>query len=327
VTAVRERSPAGAPAVTAAPAITARAVRLLYANGRGLQDFSLEVPRGSIFGLLGANGSGKTTFLHLVAGLLKPQVGELTVLGQASPRQPGSERISYVFQQEALDHSMTLRETLALSATLYSVLPSGSADDVLSSLGLTERLDDRVGSLSGGLRRRLELARALLQAPRLLVLDEPSLGLDIDARHWFWSHLGGLSDADVTVLVASNDVSDVNEFCTEVALISGGQCVAQDHPERLTGGVEGETLLVRWPGVTDDDLQTLRQHREVTSITRAGDSVQVAGASARALLSLFVAFPGPAPQAVELRKASLADVYFRLTGTLINDREERATSE
>lgn len=297
-------------------AIEARGLRHLYGGGRGLSSLELQVPGGSIFGLLGPNGSGKSTFLLLVAGLLTPQEGALAVLGREAPHTD-RRRLGWVFQEQALDPMLSVRETLKLSARLYDIAVRDTRS-LVTAFGLDERLDDRCGELSGGLRRRLELARAVQHRPALLLLDEPTLGLDIDSRKAFWQELGRLNAAGLTVVAATNDVGEAEQYCSEVALIREGRTVAQGSPTSLRSGLRQQSLQLRWPGLSDDAFAGLSALEGVGSVARAGEIVRLTAPDARAVLPGLLAIDSGQLEAIEIRESSLEDAYFQITGTLLS---------
>lgn len=296
-------------------AIDARELRYLYARERGLKSLDLQVPAGTTFGLLGRNGSGKSTFLLLIAGLLNPQAGLLKVLGhegRAIPRR----RMGWVFQEQSLDPLLSVRETLELSTRLYG----GATRDPMAlaaSFGLNDRLNDRAGELSGGLRRRLELARAVQHRPDLLLLDEPTLGLDIDSRKAFWEELGRLNASGLTVLAATNDVSEAEQYCSEVAFIRDGRAVAQGSPAHLRAGLRPESLQLRWPGLSDTHFAELGALDGVVGATRSGEMVRLTAPDARAVIPGLLALQSGKLEAIEVGQSSLEDAYFQITGSLL----------
>jgi ABC-2 type transport system ATP-binding protein len=196
----------------------------------------LSVKQGNITGILGPNGAGKTTLLSLVTELRHPSAGEITVLGKRLPVRGGElrRRIGVVLQETALYDELTTAENLHFAASLYNIHdPQHRIGEVLDLLGLAERADDIVGTLSGGLRRRVAVARALLHQPELLIIDEPTLGVDADARHAIWSHLRLLRSGGTTILVATNYLDEALALCDLAAVLRQGKLLAYETPQAL----------------------------------------------------------------------------------------------
>ncbi|MEX2237682.1 MAG: ABC transporter ATP-binding protein [Dehalococcoidia bacterium] len=303
------------PPAASTAAITAKDLVHRYQPERGLRGLSLSVPRGTIYGLLGPNGSGKTTFLLLIAGLLEAKSGSLEVLGYA-PGKAAAGRLGWVFQEQSLDPLLTVRETLALSAKLYRVSPH-SVTAAADRARLDDRLDERVSTLSGGMRRRLELARALQHGPELLLLDEPTLGLDLESRRDFWALVDELRGDGLTVLLASNDVSEVEANCTRVAFLRDGRLVAEGSPAELRKGMQEQSIELHWPGLAEQDFDGLANLPGVSGAARSGDIVRLTTAEARRLLPRLLELKSGTIESIQVRESSLEDAYFRLTGHLI----------
>jgi len=207
------------------------------AGGRVLlDDVTLAVDRGRVTGVLGPNGAGKSTLLSVVTGLRRPGDGTASVLGVRLPARGASlrRRIGVVLQETALYEELTTLENLRFTAALYGVPnPRLRIDAVLELVGLSSRADDVVGTLSGGMRRRVAIARALLHDPELLVIDEPTLGVDVDARHAIWSHIRVLRATGTTVMVATNYLDEAEALCDVVAVLRDGRLVAYETPAQL----------------------------------------------------------------------------------------------
>ena len=201
-----------------------------------LEKISLEVERGDIIGILGPNGAGKTTLLSLLTGLRRHSAGVIVVLGETLPVRGGAlrQRIGVVLQDTALYEELSTLENLKFSASLYNVPDAGRRiQDVLELLMLSDRAGQIVRTLSGGLRRRIAIARALLHDPELLIIDEPTLGVDVEARHAIWSHLRVLRARGRTIVVATNYLDEVQALCDSVAVLREGRLLAVDSPEAL----------------------------------------------------------------------------------------------
>jgi len=201
-----------------------------------LREITLDIRRGEIMGILGRNGAGKTTLLSLISGLRNHVSGRITVLGERMPshRSEFRRRMGFVLQEDALYQELTVRENLEFSASLYGVSdPQGRILEVLNLLGLSERRDQIVGTLSGGLKRRTAIARAFLHDPELFIIDEPTLGVDADARHAVWAYLRLLRSRDRTVIVATNYLEEALALCDRAAVLEGGKLLTVEEPSEL----------------------------------------------------------------------------------------------
>jgi len=201
-----------------------------------LHRVSLEVQPAQVTGVLGPNGAGKSTLLGVVAGLYRPFEGAAWVLGEHLPaRGPGlRRRIGVVLQETALYEELTVAENLRLTAALYSLARAAPRiTEVLELIDLADRANDVVARLSGGLRRRVTLARSLLHQPELLIIDEPTLGIDAEARHAVWQHIRLLRTRGTTVIVASNYLDEVQALCDTAAVLHEGRLVTHETPEHL----------------------------------------------------------------------------------------------
>jgi ABC-2 type transport system ATP-binding protein len=220
----------------AAPVVRLAGVSCRRGRRLALQQVSLEVQPARVTGVLGPNGAGKSTLLGVVAGLYRPSEGTAWVLGERLPARGAGlrRRIGVVLQETALYEELTVTENLRLTASLYSLArPAQRITEVLELLDLADRAGDLVSSLSGGLRRRVTLARALLHRPELLIIDEPTLGIDAEARHAIWEHIRLLRARGTTVMVASNYLDEVQALCDTAAVLYEGRLVAYETPESL----------------------------------------------------------------------------------------------
>jgi ABC-2 type transport system ATP-binding protein len=201
-----------------------------------LDQINLTMKQGDITGVLGPNGAGKTTLLSSILGLRRPSAGTIFVFQQMLPGHSSElrRRIGVVFQETALYDELTTFENLRFAASLYQVPHAESRiGEVLELLSLSERAHDFVRTLSGGLQRRVAIARALLHAPDLLVIDEPTLGVDVEARHAIWSHLRFLKSTGTSIVVATNYLDEALALCDMVAVLRDGKLLAYETPEKL----------------------------------------------------------------------------------------------
>jgi ABC-2 type transport system ATP-binding protein len=201
-----------------------------------LDHINLSIKRSAITGILGPNGAGKTTLLSSMIGLRQPSSGHITVFDEKLPARGNKlrQRIGVVFQETALYDELTAFENLRFATSLYNVpKPKRRIAEVLELLLLSDRANDRVGNLSGGQRRRVAIARALLHAPDLLIIDEPTLGVDVETRHAIWSHLRFLKSAGTTIVVSTNYLDEALALCDTVAVLRSGRLLINEAPQAL----------------------------------------------------------------------------------------------
>ena len=312
-----------------------------YGGGKGttvtaLNDLCLSVPQGSLFGLLGPNGAGKTTTLRILCTLLAPDSGSVRVAGIDALADPRGVRslLGYVAQEVAIDKILSGRELLQLQGDLYH-LPRSRRDarieELTSLLGMADWIDRRCGGYSGGMRRRLDLAAGLLHSPRVLVLDEPTVGLDIESRSAIWQVLRQLRDDGTTVLLSSHYLEEVDALADQLAIIEGGRVIASGSPTELKAALGGDRVTLRVREFSSSDeaqrVQTLLQGcpgvRQVVINQAQGFSLnlviehdgvleQLRRQLADADLPVF---------ALAQSRPSLDDVYLQATGRTLMDAE------
>jgi ABC-2 type transport system ATP-binding protein len=214
---------------------------------RALDGISLTVARGEMFGLLGPNGAGKSTLINIMAGLVDKTAGHVSIWGIDIDRDPRGSRaaIGVVPQELNLDAFFTPRELLEVQAGLYGV-PAGErrTDEILAAVGLADKADSHARALSGGMRRRLLVAKALVHAPPVLVLDEPTAGVDVELRQQLWSYVRSLNARGVTVLLTTHYLEEAEELCGRIAIINRGRLAACDTTANLKRVFDRKTLLV-----------------------------------------------------------------------------------
>lgn len=299
------------------PAINIQGLTHRYGDRPALNGISFTVNSKDIFGLLGPNGGGKTTLFRVLSTLFPIQQGEVSVLGfdVRTSAADVRRRIGVTFQSPSLDAKLTVRENLRHQGHLYGL--SGRAlmtriAALLDTLGLADRAADRVEQLSGGLKRRAEIAKGLLHDPQLLLLDEPSTGLDPGARHDLWRYLEQLRTQNgVTVLVATHLMEEA-ERCDRLAILDSGEIVALDSPEQLRASVGGDCLTVHC--VDPDALGPRIDERFGVNSRRVGPSLRIEREAGHQLLrDLVEAYPEEVT-AVSLAKPTLEDVFIDRTG-------------
>lgn len=221
-----------------------------YGQVQAIKNISFRVKAGEIFGLLGPNGAGKTTTIRCLTTLAKPDGGEVLVGGVSAITQPKKVReiIGYVAQEVAIDKVLTGRELLNLQASLYH-LPASCRkeriDQLLQLLGLQEYCDRQCGTYSGGIRKRLDLAAGLLHKPKVLILDEPSVGLDIESRMIIWDFLRQLKKSGTSVLITSHYLEEIDALADSLAIIDQGEVIAQGSPSSLKDRLGGDRITLR----------------------------------------------------------------------------------
>src|SRR5574341_447883 len=294
---------------------------------------SFEVKPGEIFGFLGPNGAGKTTTINMLCTLLRPTDGQAVVNGFDVRRQQDAVRksIGLIFQDPSLDERLTGRENLRFHAMLYDVSQSDfnkRADEVLAMVDLTDKAGEVVRNYSGGMKRRLEIARGLLHHPRVLFLDEPTIGLDPQTRRHIWDYLLKLRQSEGVTMFMTTHYMDEAENCDRIAVIDHGDIVALDTPDRLKRMVGGDILTVR---TSDNALATKKLQTEHKIEPRIGPDGQLIIEVERGdkfipkmIATLANGGKGVEVQGVNLRRPTLEDVFIKLTGHAI--REEEASS-
>ena len=299
-----------------------------YGRRRALADVSLTVEQGEIFAFLGPNGGGKTTLFRLLSTLIPIQSGAIDILGFDVARQPAEvrQRIGVVFQAPSLDKKLTVAENLWQHAHLYGLAGeqlAGRQQEMLERLGLTARARERVETLSGGLRRRVELAKGMLPRPRLLLLDEPSTGLDPGARTDLWDYFREIRAADNVTVVLTTHLLEEAEKADRLAIMHEGSLVALDSPDQLRATVGGDTLSIE----SDDPAGLAAAIGE-----RFGSHPAVVDGVVRLeqpdghqwVARLVEAFPGRV-QSITLSKPTLEDVFVARTGHRFWHEREEAT--
>jgi ABC-2 type transport system ATP-binding protein len=315
---VVERSPAGARERrgmdTGAAAITVEGLRKAYAATEALRGISFVVPAGAIVALLGPNGAGKTTTVEILEGHRRRSAGSVSVLGW-DPERGGRdlrERIGIVLQSAGFDRELTVREVLRLYASFYA--SPRSVDEVISLLGLDEKRSARTCTLSGGQRRRLDLALALIGDPDLIFLDEPTTGFDPNARRRSWEAIERLRTLGKTILLTSHYLDEVQRLADRVVVLADGLIVAEGPPSSLGGrDVSEAEVLFRLPdGAAFTDLP-----EAVRGVARLDDgTVEIHTDSPTKLLYVLTAWAvarGAELTALRIVRPSLEDVYLELT--------------
>ncbi|MGB5593940.1 MAG: ATP-binding cassette domain-containing protein [Crocosphaera sp.] len=319
------------------PIVIIESLKKSYGRVEALKDISFTIAEGEIFGLLGPNGSGKTTTIRCLCTLAKPDSGKIEVRGVSALDYPKAtrNRLGYVAQEVALDKMLTGRELLQLQAALYH-LPKHQAqeriEDLLTLLDLQEYSDRQTGTYSGGIRKRLDLAAGLLHQPDVLVLDEPTVGLDIESRFIVWDFLKQIKAAGTTVLITSHYLEEIDALADNVAIIDHGRVIAQGTPSQLKDRLGGDRVTLRireFSSLSDaqqakEVLQTLPFVEEIIINTSQGNSLNlIVRTQSNPLSKIELALEEAKLPIFSLAQSrpSLDDVYLAATGQTLMDAD------
>ncbi len=303
--------------MNAAPAITVSALRHHYGDRCAIDNLEFEIARAEIFAFVGPNGGGKTTLFRILSTLMPMQTGKVAVLGYDLETAVGPIRreIGVVFQAPSLDKKLTVDENLRHQGHLYGLSANdlrARREELLVQVGLQDRRSELVEKLSGGLRRRVELAKGMLHRPRLLLLDEPSTGLDPAARSDLWNYLRQLQDTQQVTVVLTTHLLEEAEKADRVAILNEGKLVAIDTPDALRATVGGDTITIQ----TKESAKLAEDIRREFgfSVEVLDDEVRFEQPEGHRLIAKIVeAFPGRI-DAITYARPSLEDVFIDRTG-------------
>ncbi len=324
------------------PAVLIQNLQKRYGSVEAVKDISLEIQPGEIFGLLGPNGAGKTTTLRSLCTLITPDAGKLAVSGISVLEEPKlvRQRLGYVAQEVAIDKVLTGRELLQLQASLYHIPRpriKERIETVSNLLGLGEWIDQKTGTYSGGIRKRLDLASGLLHQPDVLVLDEPTVGLDIESRVVVWDFLRQLREQGITVLITSHYLEEIDALADRVSIIDKGVVIATGTPSELKDRVGGDRITLRireFSPLSEAQaakalLEPLPCVQEVIINQAQGNSLNLVVASQNdALFTIQQALKdaGLPTFGIAQSRPSLDDVYLAATGQTLMDAEIAAVA-
>ena len=308
-------------------AIEVRGLVKNYDEVQAVRGVEFEVATGEVFGFLGPNGAGKTTTINMLCTLVTPTAGSASVAGHDVVRERDDVRrnIGLVFQDPTLDGYLTAEQNLRLHAELYGVessLVKPRMQQVMTMVGLWERKDSIVGTFSGGMRRRLEIARGLMHSPRVLFLDEPTIGLDPQTRRSIWEYIGELKEREEITIFMTTHYMDEAEWCDRIAIMDHGEIVALDTPETLKAGVGTDRVAIQ----TDDDpaaIAALADRFDIEARMSEGAVTFGVPEGEQFVPRLFGELGIPI-KAVHVSRPTLDDVFMSYTGSTIRDAEEDA---
>ncbi len=296
-----------------------------FGDIEAVRGVSFDVAAGEVFGFLGPNGAGKTTTINMLCTLAKPTSGSARVAGHdvVTERDDVRRHIGLVFQDQTLDGYLTAAQNLRLHAELYGIdgaLVPARMRQVLEMVGLWERKDSPVLTFSGGMRRRLEIARGFMHSPRVLFLDEPTIGLDPQTRSSIWRYIRELKEAEDITIFMTTHYMDEAEFCDRIAIMDQGKIVALDTPAALKAGVGADRVRIQ----TEDDeaaIAALADRFGIEARTSEGAVAFFVEGGEEFVPRLFAELGVPIT-AVSVSRPTLDDVFMSHTGTTIRDAEE-----
>ncbi|HEY5318455.1 MAG TPA: ATP-binding cassette domain-containing protein [Solirubrobacteraceae bacterium] len=312
------------------PAIVVRDLVKTFGEVRAVRGVNFEVQAGEVFGFLGPNGAGKTTTINMCCTLTKPSGGTAMVAGHDVVRERDDVRrnIGLVFQETTLDGYLTAEQNLRLHAELYGVQSSlvpARMRQVMEMVGLWERKDSPVRTFSGGMKRRLEIARGLMHSPRVLFLDEPTIGLDPQTRRSIWSYIRTLKESEEITIFMTTHYMDEAEWCDRIAIMDQGVIVALDSPAALKAQVGADRIRIE----TEDDeaaIASLRERFDIEAVISEG-AVTFRIPSGEEFVPRLFAELGVPIRSVSVSRPTLDDVFMSHTGSSIRDVEESGNSD
>jgi len=306
------------------PVIELTDIRKYFKEVKAVDGVTFSITQGEIFGLLGPNGAGKTTILNLLCTLLKPTSGTATVCGHdiRGDKDAVRKSIGIVFQDPSLDDQLTAFENLDLHGRLYHIPGNerrAKIEELLALVELSDKKNTLVNTFSGGMKRRLEIARGLLHQPRVLFLDEPTLGLDPQTRRHIWEYIESLNrDQNVTIILTTHYMDEADVLCHRLAIIDRGRIAAIDTPGRLKRQIAGEVISIK----TEDEFHP--EQEWIKSVNKHDGYINLTVEEADKKLSLLMKIAqekGIAIDSVTIHKPTLEDVFLHFTGKTIREEE------
>src|SRR6266702_3017205 len=319
------KTTSGLTSTNTGPAIEVQDLCKSLGNFRAVDQLTLSVMQGEIFGLLGPNGSGKTTTINMISGLSVPTSGEVRVMGYDVRHQARQVRriLGSIPQETALYEELTAWDNMDFHADLFGIPRKEKKERITKLLELVQLLDrknSRVSTFSGGMKRRLALGRALLHDPQLIYLDEPTLGVDVQARRAIWDYILSLRDQGKTVLITTNYLEEAQALCERVAIIDHGKLIAVDTPDHLKQTYGGSVIELETaqPTASVDEIRALPGIKEVT---QHGTHLTIATAGVDHIVPQIVNIVSQDAELRDLavREPTLDEIFLQLTGTALRD--------
>lgn len=299
-----------------------------FGNNDAVKDVSFAVQEGEIFGLLGPNGAGKSTTIKILVTILKADKGRASINGYDVDRQQNKvrESVGIIFQDPSLDDRLTTWENLYFHSKLYHVPDreiKNRIENALELVGLQEKRRDLVGTFSGGMKRRLEIARGIIHTPKVLFLDEPTIGLDPQTRKHIWQYLADLRAKEKLTMFLTTHYMEEAEICDRIAILDNGKIIALDSPQNLKQKVQNDVVTL----VSDDNQaidQIIWENFGLPSMEE-DNSLKISVPDGRTFLPRLFELAGGKIFSVDIKKPTLEDVFIKLTGRKIREEEASPT--
>ncbi len=304
-----------------------------FEDVEAIKGITLDIDEGELFGLLGPNGAGKTTLISMLCTIERPTSGSASIYGHDVRKEPDTVRglIGIVFQDPSLDSNLTGMENLEFHGRLYKVPRSEIAErinDVLELVELSDKADIIVKKYSGGMKRRLEIARGLLHHPKVLFLDEPTLGLDPQTRRHIWDYIVRLKkEKQITIILTTHYMDEADQLCDRIAIVDHGKVVAMDTPENLKHDVGGDVVIMTIPKGGEELKVKLEQFEFVKSTQLVDGTLRLSvdkGETAIPVVMDVARQEGIAVPSISLREPTLEDIFIKYTGHEIRAQEAPA---
>jgi ABC-2 type transport system ATP-binding protein len=311
------------------PALELKGLTKEYSGFKAVDGIDLKVEKGEMFGLLGPNGAGKTTTISMLVTMRRPSGGVALVNGFDVAKDPNSVRksIGIVFQDQSLDEELTARENLSIHAAMYGVplKERGSRmKELIQIVGLEDRLDDRVKNFSGGMKRRLEIARGLLHHPEILFLDEPTVGLDSQTRANIWGYVKKLNkEKKITIVLTTHYMDEADKVCDRVAIIDHGKVVVIGTPKKLKNSLGGDVISIQCDDGESCEKE-LNKTKWIKTVIKHDGEINIhveKGAEKIPRLVELIEKKGMRVNSISMKEPSLDHVFLHYTGRTIREQE------
>ena len=311
-------------------AIEVRNLTKKFNGFTAVDNISFEVKKGELFGLLGPNGAGKTTTINMLSTLLTPTSGHAKVCGYDIIKERDNVRrnIGIVFQEPALDNKLTGRENLEFHAMMYGMNKEERGKriaEVLELVELSDKANVLVENYSGGMKRRLEIARGLIHKPKVLFLDEPTLGLDVQTRRHIWDYIKKLNEeSNITIILTTHYMEEADYLCDRVAIIDHGKIIAMDTPKNLKDKLGGDIITFEIEEKVDEFMDVIGKLRFVKSVKKHNSKLTITVGQGEKRIPELISMAQKKSanvKSVSLHKPSLEDVFLHFTGKTIREKE------